>query len=105
MESLKNPWKVRWSFASLSWSDSLDGNGFLTLVEGCVVNVLGLGYHDVTSPRGDGSCPTMTGLCSRVDGGNGIDTVKAMITDISLNFISLCLSFGVQNTIGRKRKF
>ena len=60
---------------------------------------------DVTSPRGDGSCPAMTGLCSRVDGGNGIDTVKAMITDISLNFISLCLSFGVQNTIGRKRKF
>ncbi len=50
------------------------------LIEGCFVNVLGLGYHDVTSPRGDGSCPAMTGLCSRVDGGNGVDTVKAMIT-------------------------
>ena len=78
MESLKNPWKIRWSFASLSWSDSLDGNGFLT--EGCVVTVLGLGYHDVSSPKGVGSCPTMTGLCSRVVGGNGTDTVKAMIT-------------------------
>ena len=63
------------------------------------MNVLGLGYHDVTSPRGDGSCPTMTGLCSRVDGGNGIDTVKAKITDITLNFISLCLSFEIQKRI------
>ena len=52
---------------------------------------------DVTSPRGDGSCPTMTGLCSRVDGGNGTDTVKAKVTDITLNFISLCLSFEIQN--------
>ena len=50
------------------------------LIEGCVVNVLGLGYHDVSSPKGVGSCPTMTGLCSRVVGGNGTDTVKAMIT-------------------------
>ena len=50
------------------------------MVEGCVENVLGLGYHDVSSPKGVGGCPTMTGLCSRVVGGNGTDTVKAMIT-------------------------
>ena len=40
-----------------------------SLVEGCFLNVLGLGYHDVTLRSGGRSCPEVTKVYSSLDEG------------------------------------
>ena len=51
-ESLEDPMELCFAELVRFVSDSL--------VEGCFLNVLGLGYHDVTLRSGGRSCPKMT---------------------------------------------
>ena len=95
MESLKNPWKIRWSFCFAElvrfagWkriSDLLSDS----LVEGCFLNVVGLGYHDVTLRSGGRSCPEMTKVYSRVDEGTD-KTLPRQRSRIKLGTLFVCV--------------